>query len=145
VAKWENITVKGDTTYNSWIHMLDRCYNPEADNYEYYGGRGILVCDRWRYDYDAFVADMGKKPANGMSIDRIDGNEDYTPENCRWSTRREQMRNRRNAHLISYRGITKSVAEWAESLGVSWGAVKQWAKRGTVEKNIQRVLSKMDF
>jgi hypothetical protein len=145
LLRWENVTTKGDTTYNSWVHMIDRCYNPNADNYDYYGGRGIQVCDQWRFDYDAFVADMGKKPAKGMSIDRIDFDGDYTPENCRWVSRHEQMRNRRNVHLVDHRGITKSIAEWAETLGVSWDVVKQWTKRGTVSKNIDRILGRMEF
>ena len=81
-------------TYNSWIAMKQRCYYEKHVNYSYYGGRGIKVCNRWKHSFDAFIEDMGERP-EGMTLDRKEPDQDYTPENCRWATHTAQMLNRR--------------------------------------------------
>lgn len=85
-------------TYRTWVSMRQRCLEPRNASYPYYGGRGISVCDRWRDDFAAFLADMGERPA-GTSIDRIDVNGDYVPDNCRWATADQQAQNSRTTKL----------------------------------------------
>jgi hypothetical protein len=85
--------------YRSWYAMKARCSNSNYKNYKYWGGRGIKVCDRWFNSFENFIQDMGKKPAN-TSLDRIDNNGNYEPNNCRWSTKTQQQNNRRNNKTI---------------------------------------------
>ena len=88
-------------TYNTWIHMRSRCNSPTNDQYYLYGGRGITVCHRWE-SFESFIADMGNRP-HGCTIDRIDPEQGYSPENCRWATAKEQANNRRKDHALAVR------------------------------------------
>ena len=84
-------------TYHSWDHMIQRCTNPKNTSYEYYGGRGISVCTRWLNSFENFLEDMGERP-EGTSIDRINNDGNYEPNNCRWATKLEQLQNRRKKY-----------------------------------------------
>ena len=105
--------------YNAWRNMKIRCYDENHDSFEYYGGRGIQVCDRWLDDFAHFLADMGLRP-DGCSLDRIDPDGNYEPSNCRWATVGEQARNKRSARVFSYKGRTQCIFEWAEEYGVNY-------------------------
>lgn len=104
--------------YHAWSAMIQRCYNPNMDNYPIYGGRGITVCPEWRASFDAFFADMGPRPSPQHSLDRIDnagGN--YEKSNCRWTTIDVQAVNRRTTIWITYHGETHTANEWEDTPG----------------------------
>lgn len=100
--------------HRAWLSIIDRCYREKNKSYKDYGGRGIIVCERWLNSFENFIADMGKKPTPKHSIDRIDVNGNYEPNNCKWKTIKEQQNNRRNNHWIEHLGETKTIAQWAD-------------------------------
>jgi hypothetical protein len=104
--------------YNCWQSMWARCTKRHNPSYKNYGGRGIKVCDRWR-NVQNFITDMGEKPTPKHSIERKNNDGDYTPENCKWSTRIEQNRNSRKNVFILLNGQKKTLKEWATHLGIS--------------------------
>lgn len=87
--------------YSSWSKMKQRCTNPRDKDFKYYGARGISICNEWENSFQKFFEDMGKKPSNAHSIDRIDCNGNYEKQNCRWATPLEQSRNRRHTKYFS--------------------------------------------
>lgn len=102
--------------YRAWCQMRNRCNNPKSTKFKYYGARGIKVCERWS-KFENFISDMGH-PSDGLSLDRIDVNGDYEPSNCQWATKVQQANNKRVARL-TYNGISMTVKEWADCLGIS--------------------------
>lgn len=114
--------------HKTWQSMMQRCYNPNSASWKRYGGRGITVCDRW-HKFENFLADMGASSPE-LSIDRIDNNAGYSPENCRWATRKQNARNTSKNRLITYKGETACVAEWAERTGLPHALILQRLKSG---------------
>lgn len=108
--------------YHIWILAMDRCYNENNIGYQNYGGRGIKVCLRW-HKVENFISDMGKRPTPSHSIERINVNGNYTPNNCRWATRKEQMRNRTDNTYLTLNGVTQSLVSWSETLGIKYATL----------------------
>lgn len=107
--------LSGTRLHRIWKNMKSRCYNPNYHKYPDYGARGITLCDEWRDDARAFM-DWARAHgyADDLTIERIDNDGDYSPENCRWATNAEQARNKRNNRLLTAFGETKPVPAWAE-------------------------------
>lgn len=116
-AKTHGLSRSGCPEYRVWAGMLFRCNSELASGYHNYGGRGIKVCDRWQ-SFENFFIDMGKRPSPKHSIDRIDNNKDYSPDNCRWATKKQQDRNRRTNRIVEINEIAKPLIEWAEAVGL---------------------------
>lgn len=106
----------GTPIYWIWNQMIERCTRKTHKSYHRYGARGIYVCERWQ-KFENFFADMGERP-KGRTLDRIDNDGPYSPENCRWRTPREQAINSRHAHKITFNGETLALCEWAERVGI---------------------------
>ena len=103
----------------TWQSMKSRCLQPKNKGYARYGGRGITICQEWIDSYERFLLDMGRAPTPKHSLDRIDTNGNYEPDNCRWATPKEQANNKTTNRLLEFGGSTKSVAQWAEDSGIS--------------------------
>lgn len=122
---------KNSPTFTSWLSMIQRCTNPNAPNWNFYGGRGVVVCERWR-EFSAFLADMGARP-DGTSLDRIDSNGNYEPGNVRWADKFEQGRNRRGVKLnldlaneaLGRMEHGESMASVARRIGVTSAAIRE--------------------
>lgn len=103
--------------YKSWKSLRRRCNSPKDTAYKHYGGRGITYDPAWE-KFETFFADMGDSHKPGLEIDRIDVNGHYTKSNCRWATRKEQLNNTRRCHLLTYKGETHNITEWARKLEI---------------------------
>lgn len=127
----------GTPEYQAWTAMLKRCYLKSNAAYENYGGRGIIVCPRWRKSFINFFTDMGTRPTTKHSLDRINNDGNYELANCRWATHSEQMINRRTTPLITYDGITLSAAEWADKIGIFRKTISRRIRSGwSVEETL---------
>lgn len=116
--------------------MIERCTNPKSKNYKNYGAKGRTVCQRWR-SYRHFIADMGRRPSARHTIERTDNNGNYEPGNCRWATRKEQMRNVSYNRNLTFKGQTKCLSAWAEDVGLNvvllW---KRLARGWSIERTL---------
>jgi hypothetical protein len=129
--------------YQTYRGILKRCHNPNNPMFYLYGGRGIKVCDRWRESFQNFYADMGDKP-HGCSIERIDNDGDYSPENCKWATPREQAANRRSTKLIIHNGREMTAREASEKFGFKpyWIGNRSSEKKCSFQEAFEYYLNK---
>lgn len=130
---------------NVWQQMIGRCTNKNDESYKNYGGRGIKVCDKWRNDFLAFLKDMGPRPFDGAQIDRFPNNNgNYEPGNCRWTTRKNNLRNTRKNRFLEFDGKRLTVAEWSEVTGISQSAIySRLDKMGwSIEKSLSTPVKK---
>lgn len=108
--------------YETWCHIKQRCFDENDPRYNYYGGRGIKMCDEWKDDFQAFYDFVSMLPhfeEKGYSIDRINNNGNYEPDNVRWATKEIQNNNTRRNHYLTYNGKTQTIAQWAEELNMN--------------------------
>lgn len=122
--------------YKVWRSMVQRCHLPTAKSYKSYGAIGITVCDRWRTGtksdtaFECFMDDMGARPSQNHSIDRINTNKGYSPNNCRWATKTQQSNNAKSNRNISFNGERLTLAEWSKRLGMSYGSLQYRLNNG---------------
>lgn len=118
-----------------WVAMRERCHNPKHESYHRYGGRGISVCERWRCSFEDFYADIGSRPSQLHSIERIDNDGDYEPGNCRWAVQSEQTRNTSRNKMITLAGRTQCLTDWARERGINVNTLNKRLRSGwTVEE-----------
>lgn len=144
---WAKRRVKHGLSYtaekNVYTMMLQRCYNPNHNGYPDYGGRGIVVCDRWLGEtgLENFYADMGPRP-KGHKLDRIDNDGPYSPENCRWATEAQQQRNTSRNVNLTWNGRTMCAKDWAKELGIGYMTlmyrVKKWGVERAMTEKVRR-------
>jgi hypothetical protein len=124
---------------NIWYLMVDRCYNPKYKRWDRYGGRGIAICDLWLNNKNEFIkwgSDNGYKI--GLSIDRINNNGNYEPNNCKFSTPKEQIKNRSNTRFVEYGGEIKTISEWAEIKNIPYDRLWARIKHGSIGDDLFR-------
>lgn len=112
----------------AYHNMMQRCYDKNSNSYKNYGGRSIAVCWRW-HDFENFYKDMYATFSVGLSLDRINNDFDYSPRNCKWSTKKEQALNRRSNRMLDLNGFVMTLEEWATKLGI---------KRSTLEMRLDK-------
>ena len=134
--------------YERWCNIKRRVYDEKCPSYKDYGGRGIKVCDRWLESFENFYEDMGDPPSEKYSIDRIDNDGDYCPENCRWATDREQSCNTSRNRILTHRGASKTMTEWCEIYSIRYSTVYDritrygWSVEDALTKPARRVNDK---
>ncbi len=126
------------TEYKIWQGMMQRCHNTDCGGYAEYGGRGIFVCDEW-HTFEKFYADMGPRPSNRYSLDRLNNDGPYSPANCEWRTLSQQQRNRRDTVHLTIDGTTKPLSDWAEEVGVPHQTIRSRLLRGWSHKDAVKV------
>lgn len=127
--------LSGNKLYFVWASMMVRCYKKTFPDYHNYGGRGIKVCEEWM-TVENFISDMQEGYAKGLQLDRIDNNSDYSKMNCKWSTRKENNRNKRNNVMIEIDGIILTMVEWSEKENIKYSTIRNRKRRGLTGKDL---------
>lgn len=120
-----------------WVSMWERCYLQDSQSYEYYGARGIRVCEEWM-NFQAFYNFWGDSPFEGATIGRIDNDGNYEPSNCKWQTQEQQNNNTRRSRLITWNGKTQSIRDWAAEYNIGTRRLSERLRRGW---DMQRALT----
>lgn len=113
----------GTPEYSAWMSMKKRCLNPQHHYFKHYGGRGITICESWIKSFIRFFNDMGERPSPNHSLDRIDNNNGYCKDNCRWATKKQQGRNKRSNRMLTIEQETRTLSEWSEISGLGWNTI----------------------
>lgn len=117
-------------THKRWLAMKQRCYDQNTRTYPRYGGRGILVCDEWKNDFLCFLRDMGPCPSVGYSLDRVDNEKGYSPQNCRWIPKKEQAKNTSTNVIIFWNERRLCLTDWAKLLGIKPKTMHERYRKG---------------
>lgn len=104
--------------YRVWRGVIERCYDPKNKNFKTYGAAGVTVCDAWRNSFESFFNDMGDRPTEKHSLDRIENSKGYCKDNCRWATPKEQANNKTNNVILEFEGISKTLSQWADTTSI---------------------------
>ena len=110
--------------YETWKRLKQRCGNKNNTSYKNYGGRGIAVCDKWKNSFEYFFKDMGKRPTNKYTLDRINNDLGYFKKNCRWATRSQQNRNHRRNRNYTHDGKTLCLMDWSHIFNINYNTLK---------------------
>jgi hypothetical protein len=135
----------GTPEHRAWLSMNGRCHTTTSRGYANYGGRGITVCEEWRRSFRSFYDHVGPRPSSSHSVDRIDNERGYEPGNVRWALPRQQMRNTRRVHLLAHDGVTMTIVEWEEKLGIKQRTILMRIRSGwTTDQALTRSVRKYD-
>lgn len=132
VSRVHKVSPKHESEYRSWQAMIRRCTDSNHKDYPNYGGRGIVVCSLWENSFEAFLMTMGPKPDSSYTVERLDYDKNYEPTNCKWASKAEQSRNKRDNVLIDIDGETKTVSQWSKDprCSVTAGSIYKRIDRG---------------
>lgn len=138
-ARFKKNAYRNNPEYAIYCAMKTRCYNKNDKSYSRYGGRDIKVCEEWKNDFSQFLKDVGKRPSEDYSIERIDVNDDYKPSNCRWATNKEQSNNRRNSIKFIYKNTEYTLKQFAEQFNLPYKNLHHYYKYHN--NDIQKMLN----
>jgi len=129
-CKKESHGLRKHPLYRIWAGIKTRCYNPKVRSFKDYGGRGILMCPKWKDSFTSFYNDTISGYKVGLQIERIDNDKGYSPKNCKWGTPKQQANNKRTNVVLTYMGKTQTAPEWAEEIGVKATTITSRNRKG---------------